>query len=232
MKRDGNDDSAVRSAWPLLVAGLLAGCGGGARPAPVNTQAVNACAESLYVAHADSANVDDICTTASREGLLTADGTLTPAAQDRLLQQHRSFYEPLCAASLLTVYEQVPAETSTTVTIDSAGLAQRACAAIVAGHLATGNGNVDPATLTRLFRAHPELGAPILYAGLLESYDTATRTRLKRADFVQAAQATARAAWTQGVVSVTSLRPLNLHIDTPRLGALFQSELANRGRSA
>lgn len=211
---------------PLVV--VLAACGGGGKSAaPVDTNLVNACAERLYVAGADDKELEKICTAAGRERLVAQDGRIYST---RLLARHHDFYEPLCTADLLVFYGQIPEETSTTFAVDSTGLARRACSTITKEHLDTNGGAVDPATLTRLFHSNPDLGAPILYAGLLTSYRAATG--ITRADWVRASRGAARRAWTLGVARVKSLAPLDLDIDSARLAALVHDELVQGGLSA
>jgi hypothetical protein len=91
------------------------------------------------------------------------------------------------------------------------------CEVLIEGDYFTEEG-FSAVSQTRVFRDHPELGAPFLAAGLMEGYDRSLG--ISKATYAEIARRTAREAFRRGIV--TAQGPGQFDVDRDEFVALFR----------
>jgi hypothetical protein len=193
-------------AAAVTTAAFVAGCGGGGddNTAQQGADAVARCQSELapkFPAGPVRESADRICLKAAELGYLD-DGEITEDEILPILRADPTLLEPVCLQAATQGFDLLPPSARRYIDVTPEAWGEMFCEAAVAGDHFNTDGSITPASAERLYRDHPELAAPFLFAGLMESYDSSSD--VSKATWEQIARKAAHEALRRGIVTAQS----------------------------
>jgi hypothetical protein len=161
--------------------------------------------------------VEQVCREAVDRGLMD-DGELSRDDFLSVLRDQPSLFSPSCVEAANQGFAALPTSSRRLIDVTPEAWGEMFCNAVVQGDYIAVDGSLPPASLTRLYRDHPELGAPFFFAGLMETYDPSTG--ISKATWERISRKMSTEAFRRGIVTATSLSSFDYDRDAAI--ALFQ----------